>query len=102
MRPIKLWTIAVACIGVFGVLVGCGSDSSVDTGYVKEGLKTATLQRGLFDKVKGDWDKLSDADKAAFTKSANGDSVNAQASWLGMKSGPNAAQDYLRQQGRLH
>lgn len=83
-------------------LVGCGSDTSVDTSYQKEGLEKATAQRKIFDGVKGDWDKLSEADKAAFTKSAGGDAVNAQAAWLGMKNGPMAAQDYLRQNGRLH
>ena len=101
MNPTK--AIALLSAALCALLVaGCGDDKTVDTSYQKQGLEAAGTQRRLFDSVKGDWDKLSDADKATFTKTASGDAIVAQASWIGMKSGASAAQDYLRQNGRIH
>jgi hypothetical protein len=88
--------VVLGLISLTGVLAGCSAGpQDVNREGEAKAVQTAQSARQIFDKYHGDWDKVSDADKAAYTQLA-GSELNARASWAGMKQGPAAAQAIMR------
>ena len=85
-------SLAVALAFGCGLLSGCsGSDKSGrDTSSQEKSVENAKTMRTLFDKVGGDFDKLSPEDKAAFIKLFENE-AKAMDTWNRMKSGPGGA-----------
>ena len=89
-------------LSIFVVSAGLSGCSTAPPEIDKTGeaqrLQAATSARDIFNKVHGDWNSLSEADKEAFTKMAGSD-LKAKASWAGMKDGPGAAAEVMRKGG---
>ena len=69
------------------VLIGCnsgGPDAKVEDSRIQ----SAQALRTYFDKAQGNYDSLSDADKAAYIKATGGDAEKAKKFWDQMKYGP--------------
>lgn len=83
----KFW-IALALAGSL-LAIGCGDTPAPEAMGGEDGVARMTEMRGLYDKVKGDWNALTAEDKAAFTKLA-GDDAKAQKLWATMSGPPGA------------
>ena len=63
----KLSTVVFACLAVFSLfsVVGCGDNNGKPEGVGKaDDVQNARDARKIFDEAKGDWNKVSDANKA--------------------------------------
>ena len=83
--------IAVAVALASMLVVGCGSGGEgPDTQQQQANVKNAQNLRSYFDKAGGNYDSLSDVDKAAYMQLSGGEQ-KARQNWELMKNGPGAA-----------
>ena len=70
---------------------GCdGAPAKEDKGEVQARVDKATQMRAIFDKVNGDYSKLTPDDKASFQKLNGSDEDGVKRIWMLMKYGLNA------------
>lgn len=67
-------------------LVGCG-EKGPDPKVEQSRAQDAGQMRSIFDKAKGDYNSLSQADRDTFVKQAGGNEDNARRMWELMKNG---------------
>jgi len=73
----------VATLALFVGGTGCGSskDSKFDQKYITDSTKTATDAREIFDKVQGDYSKLSEEDHKRFIALYGNNEEQAKKVW---------------------
>lgn len=89
----KLLSCLLLSVSVFGVLVGLSgcSSSEPDVKVETARLQKAEDMRSYFDKVKGDYSALSEADHKQYVSIFAGDETKAKKTWDMMKYGPGGA-----------
>ncbi len=72
------------------LLAGCGDGAGPDSAAQDKNVENAQTMRSYFDKANGNYDNLTEVDKAAYVKQCGGEE-KAQQNWNLMKNGPGAA-----------
>jgi hypothetical protein len=80
---IALAILMVGCV----VGSGCGDSGAPDPVVESKRVEDLTAMRGLYNKVNGNYDKLSEADKTEFVRLCRGDDALAKTTWDAMKYG---------------
>ena len=80
--------VAAAALGSL-LVAGCGSGAGPDPKQQEKSVENAQNLRSYFDKVGGEYDSLTEADKAAYIR-LSGDEEKARRNWDLMKNGPGA------------
>lgn len=70
---------------LISVLFGCGSDRGPDPQVEAQRVESATKMREVFLRVNGNYDQLTEAEKADFVKLFKGNEADAQKAWGFMK-----------------
>lgn len=86
----KLAPLAVCSALSLSMLAGCGSPGP-DKEDQANRVEVATQMRSYFDKAGGDYNRLSEADRAEFIKLCGGEE-QAKTNWDLMKNGPSRGQ----------
>lgn len=83
-------TFTVVIAAVLSILmIGCGEPEGRSAEETAKKLEYVQELRSYFDKANGNWDSLTETDKADFVK-LSGSEEQAKKNWDGMKYGPDA------------
>jgi hypothetical protein len=87
------WSILLLAITIVPItLTGCSGDVKLDNKATIMDVDVAKKSRELFDKVQGDYEKLTPEDKAAYLKLHGNDQSKADGTWK-LMTNPNARSD---------
>lgn len=79
--------VALSALLLLAPLTGCGADQKLEEKSFMS-VEDTKANRELFDKVGGDYDKLTPEDKAAYLKRFDNDESRGAKMWDLMKNGP--------------
>lgn len=91
MKNLFALSVRLGVAVVLGTLLagGCGDGGAPDPNQQAQSVKNAQNLRSYFDKAGGNYESLSEADRAAYVELSGGE-AKAKQNWELMKNGPGA------------